>query len=94
MTTTFTPAQASTSLRVAYRACEATPTAFKEGDRVTVQRDEKRFPSKGTWPRWRGKTGTVETINPDPKHPNLTEYAVALKGDGLTWFKASELVPA
>jgi hypothetical protein len=89
----FYPGAAGNPAHSPHRASERSP-GFSVGDRVVVKRDETLYPPKGTWARFRGKTGTVETINPDPKHPNLTEYAVALKGDGLTWFKASELVPA
>ena len=39
------------------------------GDRVKIERDETRFPSKGTWPRFRGKTGTIVEVN-------LGEYGV------------------
>ena len=39
------------------------------GDRVRIQRDETRYPSKGTWPQFRGKTGTIVEIN-------LGEYGV------------------
>lgn len=31
----------------------------KIGTRITVTRDETRWPSRGSWPRWRGRTGTV-----------------------------------
>jgi hypothetical protein len=43
------------------------PTArlFVVGDRVRIERDEARYPSKGTWPRFRGRTGTVVEINGD-----------------------------
>ena len=33
------------------------------GDRVRIQRDETRYPSKGTWPHFRDKTGTVVEFN-------------------------------
>ena len=39
------------------------------GSRVRIERDETRYPSKGTWPQFRGKTGTVVEIN-------LGEYGV------------------
>jgi hypothetical protein len=73
------------------------------GDRVRIERDETRYPSKGTWPQFRGKTGTVVEINTDTKHPHLTEYGIvfgstrrrpngSLHGNGVTtWFKAYEL---
>lgn len=28
------------------------------GDRVRIERNETRYPSKGTWPQFRGRTGT------------------------------------
>lgn len=46
------------------------------GDRVRIERDETRHPSRGTWPWFRGKTGTVVEINRDRKRPHLTEYGV------------------
>jgi hypothetical protein len=39
------------------------------GTRVRIERDETRYPSRGTWPRFRGKTGTIVEIN-------LGEYGV------------------
>jgi hypothetical protein len=40
------------------------------GDRVKIGRDETTHPSKGSWPQFRGKDGTiVET--------NLGEYGVS-----------------
>jgi hypothetical protein len=76
---------------------------FSVGDRVRIERDESRYPSRGTWPQFRGRTGTVVEINVDRKRPQLTEYGVAfgktrtrpdgsLHGDdATTWFKAHEL---
>ena len=46
------------------------------GDRVRIERDETRYPSKGCWPQFRGKRGTVVEVNTDTKRPHLTEYAV------------------
>lgn len=79
------------------------------GDRVRIDRDEVRYPSRGTWPRFRGKTGTVVEINTDRDHPHLTEYGVVFgkvtpRSDGRgafswsgnesqTWFKVYELTP-
>jgi hypothetical protein len=77
------------------------------GDRVRVERDETLHPSKGTWPRFRGRIGTVVEVNADRNHPHLTEYGVALgkvsaRTDGrgafnwdaslVAWFKAHEIV--
>ncbi len=33
------------------------------GVRVRIERDETRYPSKGTWPEFRGCTGTVTARN-------------------------------
>jgi hypothetical protein len=72
------------------------------GDRVRIERDETRYPSRGTWPQFRGRTGTVIEVNEDRKRPHLTEYGVvfgatrkrpdgSLHGDDVTtWFKAHE----
>ncbi|BBX04315.1 hypothetical protein BST36_17360 [Mycolicibacterium moriokaense] len=79
------------------------------GDRVRIERDETRYPSKGTWPRFRGKVGTVVEVNEDRNRPHLNEYGVALgkvteRTDGrgrfrynatsVAWFKAHEMVGA
>lgn len=68
------------------------------GDRVRIERDETRWPSRGTWPRYRGRTGVVVEIN-------LGEVGVAIgkqlppsgkrggnmRGDSVTWFMPWEL---
>jgi hypothetical protein len=72
------------------------------GDRVRMERDETRYPSRGTWPQFRGRTGTVIEVNTDRRRPRLTEYGVvfgatrsrpdgSLAGSGTTWFKAYEM---
>jgi hypothetical protein len=77
------------------------------GVRVRVERDETRYPSKGTWPEFRGRTGTVVEINVDQKRPRRTEYGVVFgkvqhRTDGrgafswsgnerITWFGAHEI---
>jgi hypothetical protein len=76
------------------------------GDRVKIGRDETRFPSRGTWPRFRGKTGTVVEINYDHQRPHLTEYGVQFGkvrkphsrtgsivsgSEVTTWFKSDEI---
>ncbi len=78
----------------------ATP---RVGDRVRIERDEVRYPSKGTWPRFRGKTGTVVEINDGPGGP--TEYGVIFRtapagpwrkwwsGGEATWFTLHEITP-
>lgn len=73
------------------------------GDRVRIERDEQRYPPKGTWPQFRGRVGTIVEINRDTKRPHLTEYGVTFgkvrtpnkcgsiaSGDAV-WFKAHEL---
>jgi hypothetical protein len=74
------------------------------GDRVVIERDETRFPPKGTWPQFRGRKGTVVEVNRDRKHPHLTEYGLSfgptrrrpdgsLHGDNVpTWFLLREIV--
>lgn len=32
---------------------------MKIGTKVVVQRDEKKYPSRGTWPQFRGRKGVV-----------------------------------
>lgn len=76
------------------------------GDRVRIERDETRYPSKGTWPQFRGRVGTIVEVNADRKRPRLTEYGVVFGAtrtlpDGstraangcevTTWFKIYEL---
>ena len=50
---------------------------MKVGDRVRIARDETRYPSRGTWPQFRRRTGTIIEVNTDRNHPHLTEYGVA-----------------
>jgi len=69
------------------------------GTQVRIERDETRYPSKGTWPSFRGKTGTIVEIN-------LGEYGVAFgkvtprksrpssfdwKSDDVAWFQPHEV---
>jgi hypothetical protein len=68
------------------------------GTPVRIERDETRYPPKGTWPRFRHKTGTIVEIN-------LGEYGVAIgktlpasgkrggsmKGGAVTWFQPYEV---
>lgn len=72
---------------------------MKIGTRVRVERDETKYPPKGTWPRFRGKTGTLVSRNGDEYgvifgpvwlHPETGR----LKWSGvdvITWFKRYEL---
>jgi hypothetical protein len=68
------------------------------GDAVRIERDETRHPLKGTWPRFRGRAGTVVEFN-------LGEYGVAFgkvtprrdgrgafsHGGGVTWLGPHEI---
>jgi hypothetical protein len=51
---------------------------YRVGDRVRIERDETLYPSKGTWPNFRGRAGTIVEINGDHKRPQATEFGVAL----------------
>ncbi|WP_197283483.1 hypothetical protein [Mycobacterium sp. Marseille-P9652] len=74
------------------------------GERVRIERDQTRYPTKGTWPQFRGKTGTIIEVNAEIKRPHLTEYAVAfgsvsrrpngsLAGGDTAWFRVYEVRP-
>lgn len=60
---------------------------LRVGDRVRVERDESRWPSKGSWPRYRGKTGTVIVAS------NYGEVGVDLNHQQkvTAWFLPHEL---
>jgi hypothetical protein len=74
---------------------KAAPFEPKVGRKVRIERDEKLYPSKGTWPKYRGLTGTVVGINVDTERPHLTEYGVGFGKSrrAEAWFKAYELAP-
>jgi|ERR1700742_751281 hypothetical protein len=69
------------------------------GNRVRIERDETRYPSKGSWPQFRGKTGTIVEINlgeygvafgkvwPRPDRPGVLRWS----DSALTWFQPHEL---
>jgi hypothetical protein len=69
------------------------------GDRVKIERDETRYPSKGTWPRFRGKAGTVVEVNlgeygvcfgkvtPRKSRPGSSDWDSA----DVAWFQPHEL---
>jgi hypothetical protein len=57
------------------------------GAKVVIERDETRYPCKGSWPRFRGREGTVVQINDD-------EHGVSFNKDLSrpdAWFKAHEI---
>lgn len=72
----------------------------KVGDKVRLERDETKHPIRGSWRRYRGKTGTVVEINRAGKGP--TEFAVAFgkvqidenghyRSGDKAWFQAHSL---
>jgi hypothetical protein len=62
------------------------------GTPVIVQRDESRYPPRGTWSQFRGKTGIVVEVN--QAGGGATEYGVGFgKARRVAaWFLAHELV--
>lgn len=79
---------------------------MKTGNRVRVERDEKLYPSRGTWPDFRSRVGTIVQVNRDHERPHLTEYGVTFgavsrrtdgrgafdwKSNDVAWFKLYEL---
>jgi len=65
--------------------------ALTVNTKVRIQRDETRHPSRGTWPRFRGKAGTIIEVNRARK--GATEYGVSFTKARRTdaWFKSYEL---
>ena len=59
---------------------------MKKGDRVRLERDEVKYPVRGTWRWYRGKTGRFIVRNSD-------EYGVSFSKDDNVdaWFKRYEL---
>jgi hypothetical protein len=57
-----------------------------KGTRVRIERDETKYPAKGTWRDFRGKTGRFIVRNGD-------EYGVSFTKDDAVdaWFKRHEL---
>ncbi|QGJ88805.1 hypothetical protein SEA_YECEY3_53 [Mycobacterium phage Yecey3] len=63
---------------------------MKIGSKVTVERDEKKYPSSRVWRQFAGKSGTVTTV---VRGVGPVEYGVAFtkSGDTDAYFKAYEL---
>ena len=57
------------------------------GDHIRVQRDEKLFPSRGTWPKYRGKTGYVCIVSEGGGRGDDPEYGVVLTIHRPPWRK-------
>ena len=64
---------------------------FEVGDHVRIERDEVKYPSKGTWPRHRGLTGYVCVINtgggPKVDGEWTDEFGVVLTTTRPAWRK-------
>lgn len=60
----------------------------RPGDRVRIERDETRFPAKGTWREYRGKIGTVVEVNRSCPTTSEPEIGVAFGATPRTeaWF--------
>jgi hypothetical protein len=67
---------------------------FKIGDVVKVERDERLYPSRGTWPKYRGRIGTVVTALQQGEvgvswKPHAATYGAKMGADA--WFHPHEL---
>ena len=67
-------------------------TRIAVGDQVRVERDETKHPSKGSWPRYRGRVGAVVELN-GHRIAGPIEYGVtftkAVRNEA--WFQRHEL---
>ncbi|AIK67768.1 hypothetical protein PBI_EQUEMIOH13_53 [Mycobacterium phage Equemioh13] len=63
---------------------------MNKGDKVTVERDETKYPAKGTWKQFRGKTGVITAVI---RGVGDTEYGVSFSKDmhSDAYFKRYEL---
>ena len=73
--------------------------SFRMGDLVRVERDETRWPSKGSWPKYRGRVGTIVSINRSDHECGLSwrPNAAAQLGTNTvvgvdSWFLPHEIV--
>lgn len=72
------------------------------GERVRIERDETRYPSKGTWPRFRGRTGVVVEFNLGEVGVCFTKVTPRSDGRGkfrydttsVAWFQPYEVAHA
>lgn len=88
-----TPTQPSTEgVCVAPRGAQgAGQRSLIVGRPVRIARDEQNHPPRGTWPRFRSRTGTIVSINRTGK--GATEYGVGFgkSQNADAWFKRHEL---
>jgi hypothetical protein len=74
----------------------------KVGDHLRIERDETRYPSKGTWPSFRGTTGTIVEFNLGEVGVCFTKVTPRTDGRGnfrydtksVAWFQPYEVAPA
>jgi hypothetical protein len=75
------------------------PARLRVGQQVRIQRDETRYPSKGSWPRFRGRIGTIVEINGDEYGVVFTAVTPRTGRRGsfdydstsVAWFKGYEI---
>jgi hypothetical protein len=65
--------------------------ALTPGTKVRIGRDETKHPSRGSWPRFRDKTGTIVEVNRAGR--GATEYGIGFGKSKRSdaWFKGYEL---
>jgi hypothetical protein len=67
---------------------------FHVGDRIRIERDEQLYPSRGTWPNYRGRTGTVVALNYAAREIGVSFEKYIHPREGVqAWFLSRELVP-
>ncbi|QGJ87779.1 hypothetical protein SEA_BIANCATRI92_52 [Mycobacterium phage BiancaTri92] len=63
---------------------------MKKGTKVVIERDETKYPAKGTWKQFRGKKGVVTC---EVRGAGPVEYGVSFSGGDSAdaYFKKHEL---
>ncbi|ASR86154.1 hypothetical protein SEA_BOBSWAGET_48 [Mycobacterium phage BobSwaget] len=63
---------------------------MRKGTKVVIQRDEKKYPAKGTWKQFRGKKGVVTC---EVRGAGPVEYGVSFSGGDSAdaYFKSYEM---
>jgi hypothetical protein len=65
---------------------------------VRVERDETKYPSRGSWPRYRGRVGTIVQLNRRDGEIGVAFSKPRRRADGslladaISWFLPHELV--
>lgn len=83
---------------------ELTMADFKVGDTVRIERDEKKYPSIGSWPKYRKKPGIVVILNEEDEEVGVEvgavlprirsdERGLQYSHEQVAWFKPHELRP-